>query len=118
MRRRKGSGDLPGLQSRRSGSSRAVWWVRLPHASANISCARPGNQPTGCKHPASIEPRFVNPLREDAGTMGNYFQGVLGQDVLRPFSSCTLDSRNMRYICARNSSASRKSSTDKDGEDD
>jgi hypothetical protein len=34
QRRRKGSGDLPGLQSRRFGSSRVEWWVRLPHASA------------------------------------------------------------------------------------
>src|SRR6266700_1890492 len=33
-RRRKGSGDLPGLQSRRFGPSRVEWWVRLPHASA------------------------------------------------------------------------------------
>jgi hypothetical protein len=33
-RGRKGSGDLPGLQSRRSGPSRAEWWIRLPHASA------------------------------------------------------------------------------------
>src|SRR5882757_10062159 len=34
-RRRKGSGDLHGLQSRRFGLSRTEWWVRLPHASAN-----------------------------------------------------------------------------------
>src|SRR5437588_8466752 len=34
-RRRKGSGDLPGLQSWRFGPSRVEWWVRLPHASAN-----------------------------------------------------------------------------------
>jgi len=34
QRRRKGSGDLPGLQSRRFGPSRAEWWIRLPHASA------------------------------------------------------------------------------------
>ena len=34
QRRRMGSGDLPGLQSRRSGPSRAEWWIRLPHASA------------------------------------------------------------------------------------
>ena len=34
QRGRKGSGDLPGLQSRRSGPSRAEWWIRLPHASA------------------------------------------------------------------------------------
>src|SRR5579883_2522912 len=33
-RRRKGSGDLPGLQSRRFGPSRVEWWIRLPHASA------------------------------------------------------------------------------------
>ena len=32
--KRKGSGDLPGLQSRRFGPSRVEWWVRLPHASA------------------------------------------------------------------------------------
>ena len=32
--RRMGSGDLPGLQSRRFGSSRVEWWIRLPHASA------------------------------------------------------------------------------------
>ena len=31
-----GSGDLPGLQSRRFGSSRVEWWIRLPHASANL----------------------------------------------------------------------------------
>jgi hypothetical protein len=36
-RRRKGSGDLRGLQSRRFGPSRVEWWVRLPHASANVS---------------------------------------------------------------------------------
>ncbi len=35
-RRRKGSGDPPGLQSRRSGPSRVGWWVRLPHASAKF----------------------------------------------------------------------------------
>jgi hypothetical protein len=29
-----GSGDLPGLQSRRFGPYRAEWWIRLPHASA------------------------------------------------------------------------------------
>ena len=34
-RGRKGSGDLPGLQSRRFGPSRVEWWIRLPHASAN-----------------------------------------------------------------------------------
>src|SRR5712692_10201102 len=34
-RGRKGSGDLPGLQSRRFGPLRVEWWVRLPHASAN-----------------------------------------------------------------------------------
>jgi hypothetical protein len=33
-RGRKGSGDLPGLQSRRFGPSRVEWWIRLPHASA------------------------------------------------------------------------------------
>jgi hypothetical protein len=37
LRRRKGSGDLPGLQSRRFGSSRVEWWIRLPHASAKVS---------------------------------------------------------------------------------
>src|SRR5215468_3991201 len=31
---RKGSGDLPGLQSRRFGPSRVEWWIRLPHAPA------------------------------------------------------------------------------------
>jgi hypothetical protein len=36
MRGRKGSGDLPGLQSRRFDPSRAEWWIRLPHASANL----------------------------------------------------------------------------------
>jgi len=30
-----GSGDLPGLQSRRFFPSRVEWWIRLPHASAN-----------------------------------------------------------------------------------
>src|SRR5215472_18203990 len=35
---RKGSGDLPGLQSRRFGPSRVEWWIRLPHASANRFC--------------------------------------------------------------------------------
>src|SRR6267142_455130 len=35
-RGRKGSGDLPGLQSRRFGPSRVEWWIRLPHASANF----------------------------------------------------------------------------------
>src|ERR1700682_1577851 len=35
-RRRKGSGDLPGLQSRRFGPSRVEWWIRLPHASAKV----------------------------------------------------------------------------------
>src|SRR6266478_8480037 len=39
-RGRKGSGDLPGLQSRRFGSSRAEWWVRLPHASAKSPMIR------------------------------------------------------------------------------
>jgi len=36
-RRRKGSGDLPGLQSRRFDPSRVEWWIRLPHASATLS---------------------------------------------------------------------------------
>jgi hypothetical protein len=31
-----GSGDLPGLQSRRFVPSRVEWWIRLPHASANL----------------------------------------------------------------------------------
>src|SRR5713101_9383197 len=35
-RGRKGSGDLPGLQSRRFGPSRVEWWIRLPHASAKV----------------------------------------------------------------------------------
>jgi hypothetical protein len=35
-RGRKGSGDLPGLQSRRFGPSRVEWWIRLPHASAML----------------------------------------------------------------------------------
>ena len=35
-RGRKGSGDLPGLQSRRFGPSRVEWWIRLPHASATL----------------------------------------------------------------------------------
>src|SRR5712664_1004802 len=35
-RGRKGSGDLPGLQSRRFGPSRVEWWIRLPHASATF----------------------------------------------------------------------------------
>src|SRR5580704_15424206 len=35
-RGRKGSGDLPGLQSRRFDPSRAEWWIRLPHASASL----------------------------------------------------------------------------------
>src|SRR6266436_4465465 len=39
-RGRKGSGDLPGLQSRRFGPSRVEWWIRLPHASANSSLIR------------------------------------------------------------------------------
>jgi hypothetical protein len=37
QRRRKGSGDFPGLQSRRFVPSRIEWWVRLPHASATVS---------------------------------------------------------------------------------
>ena len=32
-----GSGDLPGLQSRRFDPSRVEWWIRLPHASAKPS---------------------------------------------------------------------------------
>ena len=77
-RRRKGSGDLPGLQSRRFGPSRVEWWVRLPHASAKVSliqgvCGRlgrlrgelarmdPGNGPTNNEHnefpTASVRPR-------------------------------------------------------------
>src|SRR5712692_11160165 len=39
-RRRKRSGDLPGLQSRRFGPSRVEWWVRLPHASAKCLMIR------------------------------------------------------------------------------
>ncbi len=39
-RRRKGSGDLPGLQSRRFGPLRVEWWVRLPHASAKCLMIR------------------------------------------------------------------------------
>ncbi len=38
-RRRKGSGDSPGLQSRRFDRLPAEWWVRLPHASAKGSSA-------------------------------------------------------------------------------
>src|SRR5206468_12356002 len=37
QRRRKGSGDLPGLQSRRFDSSRVESWIRLTHASAIYS---------------------------------------------------------------------------------
>src|SRR5438477_10970367 len=52
LRRRKGSGDLPGLQSRRFGSSRAEWWVRLPHASAISGRCQSNLQPSG-------KPRFA-----------------------------------------------------------
>jgi TonB family protein len=37
---RKGSGDLPGLQSRRRVPSRNGWWIRLPHAPATPPQAR------------------------------------------------------------------------------
>ena len=36
MRKRRGSGDPPGLQNRREAPSRRLWCVRLAHASANV----------------------------------------------------------------------------------
>jgi len=52
QRRRKGSGDLPGLQSRRFGPSRVEWWIRLPHASARSEQKKSQNphpwKPQGC----------------------------------------------------------------------
>src|SRR5438874_13526225 len=69
LRRRKGSGDLPGLQSRRFGSSRAEWWVRLPHASANLIVV---NHLARLKSKVLIErndwpPRFSIASRWDCG---------------------------------------------------
>lgn len=56
-------------------------------------------------------------LTKPTGTNADYFYGVLGQDTLNLFTSCTLDFRNMRYICAKDTTAPRKSD-DKEDDDD
>src|SRR6266852_9288768 len=65
-RGRKGSGDLPGLQSRRFGPSRVEWWVRLPHASANCLMirlplweSRPEKQPSNRGFCSQVVPKFA-----------------------------------------------------------
>src|SRR6266436_9141424 len=61
-RGRKGSGDSPGLQSRRFGPSRVEWWVRLPHASARTSFSQLPNACTS-KHNGLVtsprDPRII-----------------------------------------------------------
>src|SRR5712664_2714023 len=54
-RGRKGSGDLPGLQSRRFGPSRVEWWIRLPHASAKLLVHQERRE----------DPPFAEPARDD-----------------------------------------------------
>lgn len=59
----------------------------------------------------------VSVLGRSAGISADYFYGTLGQNVLRMFSSCTLDFDSMRYTCVRDASKANQSDADKDDDD-
>src|SRR6266852_8000143 len=83
-RGRKGSGDPPGLQSRRFGSSRVEWWVRLPHASAT-SCWSDGSCKKTRRQKAAIP--GLNPVlvsKFSAGTSDNRIRRLVSALCRKP----------------------------------
>src|SRR5882724_1692291 len=92
-RGRKGSGDLPGLQSRRFGPSRVEWWIRLPHASANSSLIRtPPERRRGASVRRSVEFIVFALVVRDAEPFEFFFRVQLQEDLVPPALAA-------RYFC-------------------
>lgn len=62
--------------------------------------------------------KSVSVLSKPTATGGDNYYGVLGQDVMKLFGSCTLDFHDMRYVCKRGAAPVKKAGGDADDDDD
>src|SRR5882672_10293598 len=101
-RGRKGSGDLPGLQSRRFGPSRVEWWIRLPHASANSSLIRtPPERRRGASVRRSVEFVVFALVVRDAEPFEFLFGVQFKEDLVPPVFSASSLCSGLGWRCGR-----------------